>query len=63
MFPDPERVGQAVGYQRTMLCIVDANPTPSTDPDTNQLFWSRSNNRIILGDRYTLLHINIPTKT
>ncbi|ELT92279.1 hypothetical protein CAPTEDRAFT_224751 [Capitella teleta] len=48
LFPDPAsaKTGQAVGYQRTLICHVDANPAPSTSAESNQLYWSFDNIRI-----------------
>ena len=47
-------VGQAVGYQRTLTCYVDANPAPSIEADTNQLYWQRNNERVQPSDRLSL---------
>ena len=42
MSSEADSVGQALGYTRTLICYIDANPVPSTDPNENQLYWSKS---------------------
>lgn len=50
--PDPDRLGQAIGYQRTLICHADANPVPSVNPESNQLYWSFNSIRIQEDERY-----------
>jgi neurotrimin len=52
LFQDPARTGQAIGYQRTLICHVDANPVPSTEEENNQLYWSYNAIRISEDDRW-----------
>ena len=51
LFPDPTRTGQAVGYQRTLVCHIDALPQPSLDPESNQLYWSFQSQRLQPSER------------
>lgn len=55
MSSEEESVGQAVGYTRTLLCYVDANPVPSTSPTDNQLYWSRGGVVIVTDARWVTL--------
>lgn len=48
---DSDKVGQAKGYQRTLICYVDANPAPSQsteDGTSPALFWSKQDDNLAL---------------
>lgn len=33
-------LGQKPGYPRMLSCNIDANPSPNTDPEKGQLYWT-----------------------
>ncbi|CAD5124344.1 DgyrCDS12633 [Dimorphilus gyrociliatus] len=45
------RIGQALGYQRTLSCFIEANPTPSTDTGTSELAWKKGTQILKTNDR------------
>lgn len=49
--PDQESVGQAVGYQRTLVCHIESRPQPSLDPEHNQLSWIKGSQKVMPDDR------------
>ena len=51
VFPDPDEVGQAIGYQRTLICNIESNPMPSKDPEEFQLYWSKEGSTVLEDDR------------
>ncbi len=50
---DPAEVSQALGYMRTLVCIVEANPAPRTDLeiDNPDLRFVRNGQTVIPDDR------------
>ena len=58
--PDPAVVAQVVGYMRTLVCIVEANPPPKTDLeiDNPQLRFVKDGQTVIPDERYLLLKVN-----
>ena len=52
--PDPPVVAQVVGYMRTLVCIVEANPPPKTDLeiDNPQLRFVKDGQTVIPDERY-----------
>ena len=50
--------GQAVGYKRTLGCLVDASPKPNYEYEATQLMWVRGNAAVnIDGSRQVLLKL------
>lgn len=54
ILPELAKVGQMVGYQRTLVCLIDANPAPSVEPSDNQLYWTFASQRISQDDRLSI---------
>jgi hypothetical protein len=52
--PEASSLGQKVGWPRMLVCNIDANPVPRTDPDMNQLYWTLGPQRIAEGSRHTI---------
>ena len=52
----PPVVEQVVGYMRTLVCIVEANPPPKTDLeiDNPQLRFVKDGQTVIQDERYLL---------
>ena len=48
---DDDQVGQAPGYQRTMVCYIDANPAPDTSVESGQIYWQKGSQRVQTSSR------------
>ena len=53
-------MAQVVGYMRTLVCIVEANPPPKTDLeiDNPQLRFVKDGQTVIPDERYLPLKVN-----
>lgn len=47
-----DSIEQAIGYQRTLVCYVEANPSPSHNPNDGEMYFSKDSQRILEDDRY-----------
>ena len=65
--PDKPVVEQVVGYMRTLVCIVEANPSPNTnlEIDNPQLRFVKDGQTVIPDERYVSrlvdVQISVPT--